>query len=461
VRERANHPCVFLWDLSNETRSAKIAQAVEGLRPLDLQGRRWENGSGHNGPPPDPRDPLEAHLYHFIPPTQTLACLNGSNIPRQVLDRPDGPDGMKAVSPLIVNEYGWLWLTRDGSPTHLTYGNYEFLTGGGLGSGDFGTEAARRYVQATYLAAITEHFRASGKVAVLHEFGGLIYSLSDPQEPWSPRSGYTSDHFLEPVADLRLDPYIATYLRDAFAPAGLYIGHYQATYGVGERKDLPITLVNDSRRPWQGRVRLYPVAGGVAVSKKDLPPLLPPVESACTVPAHGQATVTLAFQAPAATGAYTLVAELGEGEARVHSIRDFWVGVPPPWARPQGPLVKPVSATSSATAPAATKDSWSWRSGPGAASWIAFDLGRDTSVERVLLKTGGGAYPTRARIEVSADGTAWRTVAERAHLGPGFALFTCPETSARLVRVAVTAVADDRKGWELTGIEIRQPPGRP
>ena len=458
VLERANHPCVFLWDLSNETRSKKIADAVEGLRPIDLQGRRWENGSSHNGPPPDPRDPMEAHLYHFIPPSQTLACLNGSNIPRQALDQHDGSNGLRqGGSPLIVNEYGWLWLTRDGSPTKLTFRNYEFLVGGGLGSGDFGSEAARRYVQATYMAAMTEHFRASGKVAVLHEFNGLLYSMADPKAPWSATSGYTSDHFLEPVSDLKLDPYIASYLRDAFAPVALYIGHYQATYEAGERKDIPITVINDNRQPWQGRVRVYPVAGGIALTKKDLAPLLAAVESECTVPAHGMTTIKLNVHAPVATGDYTWVAELGAGEARVHSVRDFCVGKRPYWDRPEGKLVVPAAASASgpAVAPVLTKDVWSWRSGPGEKSWIQFDLGAETAVDQVLLKTGNDGYPIQARIEVSMDGTTWSSIAVRDNLAPQFSLFDHLGTTARHLRVAVDRVANPTKGWQLTGIEIR------
>ena len=459
VLERANHPCVFLWDLGNETKSQKVAEAVEFLRSIDLQGRRWENSSGHNGPPPDPQDPMEAHLYHFIPPNQTLACLNSSKIPRQALDQHDEASGLQQRgSPLIVNEYGWLWLTRDGSPTQLTFRNYEFLVGGGIGSGDFGSEAARRYVQATYMAAMTEHFRASGRVAVLHEFGGLIYSHSDGERPWSHRSGYTSDHFLEPISDLKLDPYIVTYLRDAFAPVALYIGYYQATYGAGEFIDIPITVINDSRQSWQGRVQLYPVAGGIALTKKNLPPLLPPVEADCTVPPHSMITIKLRVQAPAATGDYTWVAELGAGEARVQSVRDFCVGKRPHWERPEGKLVVPTAASASGSnAPILTKDVWSWCSGPGEHSWIQFDLGSETTIDQLLLKTDQSDYPIQACIEVSMDGQAWKSVAERNHLGPQWSLFAHLKTTARYLRVAVNAVSDPIKGWQLTGIELRGP----
>ena len=460
ILERANHPCVFLWDLSNETKSQKVADAVEGLRPVDLQGRRWENSSGHNGPPPDHRDPMENHLYHFIPPNQTLTCLNGSKIPRQVLDQHDGTNGMRqAESPLIVNEYGWLWLTRDGSPTQLTFKNYEFLVGGGLGSGDFGTEAARRYIQATYMAAMTEHFRASGKIAVLHEFGGLIYNLSDGVRPWSPRSGYTSDHFLEPVSDLKLDPYIASYLRDAFAPVGLYIGHYQAVYGASEQKALPITVINDSRQTWQGRVRLYPVAGGIALTKKDLTPLVTTVEAECTVPAHGITTLKVNVQAPIATGDYTWVAELGTGETRVQSVRDFCVGKRPHWERPEGKLIVPATASASdfAPAPVLTKEVWSWHSGPVEKSWIQFDLGSETAINSILLKTDHSHYPNQAHIEVSLDGTAWNSVAKRDNLGPQLSLFDHLKATARYLRITVNRVSTTAQGWILNGIEIRAP----
>jgi hypothetical protein len=177
------------------------------------------------------------------------------------------------------------------------------------------------------------------------------------------------------------------------------------------------------------------------------------------VPAHGLTTITLNIQAPAATGDYTWVAELGAGDERVQSVRDFCVGKRPHWERPEGTLVVPATASASgpAVAPVLTKGVWSWRSGPAEKSWIQFDLGAETAIDQVLLKTGNDDYPLRARIEGSMDGTTWRSVAERDNLGPQFSLFGHLATTARHLRVAVDRVSNPTKGWQLTGIEIRGP----
>jgi hypothetical protein len=50
-------------------------------------------------------------------------------------------------NPVIINEYGWMWLNRDGTPTTLSKRVYERLLG------PDSTEAQRRRTYARWLAA--------------------------------------------------------------------------------------------------------------------------------------------------------------------------------------------------------------------------------------------------------------------------------------------------------------------
>ncbi len=62
MRERCNHPCVVIWDASNETQSAELAPAIRRVRGLDLSNRPWDNSYN---PPMEPGDVFESHPYRF------------------------------------------------------------------------------------------------------------------------------------------------------------------------------------------------------------------------------------------------------------------------------------------------------------------------------------------------------------------------------------------------------------
>ena len=76
---------------------------------MDLSNRPWDNGYSR---PQEPGDMFESHPYHFFNPSFRLRSLATAN--------PAGNgrnDGKHAV---VINEYGWLWVNRDGTPTTLT-----------------------------------------------------------------------------------------------------------------------------------------------------------------------------------------------------------------------------------------------------------------------------------------------------------------------------------------------------
>jgi hypothetical protein len=108
VRDQWNHPSVVLWDACNETRADRLAEVIRAVRGADLSNRSWDNGYNL---PVGPDDPVEDHPYLFINRAFDMA----------ELERMTGAKMLNAPHPtghaVIVNEYDWLWLQRDGSPT--------------------------------------------------------------------------------------------------------------------------------------------------------------------------------------------------------------------------------------------------------------------------------------------------------------------------------------------------------
>jgi hypothetical protein len=205
--------------------------------------------------------------------------------------------GAQSAHALILNEYGWLWLNRDGSPTELTKKLYPLLLG------QDATDQQRIALNAYLLAGITEYWRAYRRYAgVLH----FVYlTSSDP-------AGYTSDHFRD-VAKLELHPEFRDYMGNAFAPVGVYLNYWQPVTPAASSKSLPVLLVNDEDREVGGALTLaLENAKGervatAAASRFELAPL-------------GQQTIYTDFKFPQLTGDFVLRAIIEyPGHGAVHS----------------------------------------------------------------------------------------------------------------------------------------------
>ncbi len=292
MREHWNHPCVAIWDACNETACPETAAAIKSVRALDLSHRPWDDGYTA---PQEPGDMLESHPYHFNDANFKLANLaTNDGVPR---GNPVRNDGMHAV---VINEYGWLWLNRDGTPTTLTKRLYQNL----LGTNS--TTAERFHLQATYVAAETEFWRAHrGAAAVLH-FTALGYARPD---------GQTSDHWTKGgVATLQWEPEFYKYVRDAFAPVGLMIDFWNNTPAAGGRARVPVTLINDLYQPWHGPVTLRVKRGHRVLVETKQNARLEPL---------GATNIVFDITWPAQTGPCVLEAELHGADGQpVHSARD-------------------------------------------------------------------------------------------------------------------------------------------
>ncbi len=238
MRDNWNHPSVVIWDANNETTNPQFGeQIIPAVRSLDLSGRPWEN-SYNAAVGAD--DPAEYHPYLFI------SLHDKSDRPfemEQLEGWDDAPTRVSAPTghAEILNEYGWLWLNRDGSPTKLTNDVYPKLLG------PFGSTAQERFELNAYLVAgLTEFWRAYRHYAAIDHF---VYLTGC--EP----GGFTCDNF-EDVRKLELEPHFREYLANAFAPLGVYINFWHPTLDAGNKHTFQVMLVNDDPKPSAGELTL-------------------------------------------------------------------------------------------------------------------------------------------------------------------------------------------------------------
>jgi beta-galactosidase len=286
MRDSWNHPSIFLWDATNESWLPEFAsKVIPTVRSLDLSNRSWENS--YNAPG-GPDDPVEDHNY-FLEAVGGKFDATGGGKPFELSDL-QSMDGV-AANPFtksnhakIVNEYGWIWLNRDGSPTLLTQNLFPKLLGGS------DTVESRRALSARVLAGETELFRAYREYAGVMHFAYLTSS-----EP----GGFTSDNFVN-IQTLELEPHFAAEMEQAFRPLGVYLNFWQPTIPVKEHGSYEIYLVNDEDRLRAGVLRLvFTDPKGIEAAATTLPFSVPPL---------GAQSYTALLTAPVGPGHYVLQA---------------------------------------------------------------------------------------------------------------------------------------------------------
>jgi beta-galactosidase len=309
MRERWNHPSVVVWDAQNESSITATGEAIRAVRDLDLSQRPWDNGWAE---PQSPTDCVEAHPYlmiNFYNPAWGSRDFTGMHDMARLSPVPPlQPAQRKRDAAIIINEYAWLWLTRDGNPTSLTGPVYEKLLG--LDSG----ADQRRHLYARLLAAKTEFWRAHRECAGVQHFCVLGYSR--PGDQPRPEGGATSDHWID-VERLKFEPHFERHVRDAFSPVGVMLDFWEARLEPGAAGSVQVYVINDLKRDWTGRVRLRLTQGTRTVAR---------LSQACTVPGLGRQILKFQPPWPIDPGDYSLVAELTGRGPTVRSVRDFTIG---------------------------------------------------------------------------------------------------------------------------------------
>lgn len=309
MRERWNHPCVVIWDAQNESMTETTGKAIALVRDLDLSSRPWDNGWA---PPVSEKDAVESHPYLFSRYMNSRPGNDGYL--KELMGKPQIPgndpnshyplkDGKRYNNPVILNEYGWIWLNRDGSTTTLTDKVYENVF----------PEAKNPYkrfeVYANNLGMLTEYWRSYRYAAAVMHFCGLGYS-----RPGEPR-GQTSDHFVN-IKELTLEPEFVRYVKPAFSPLGLMVEFWEKEISAGSEVTIPVNIINDTYSQEKGVIALTLLKGNEVVSGKSLQ---------YAVDSLGKAIVSTTLKIPASSGNFRIEAELIFRGEPVRSIREFIV----------------------------------------------------------------------------------------------------------------------------------------
>jgi beta-galactosidase len=254
MRERWNHPCVVVWDAQNESVNDTTGKAIDLVRYADLSNRPWDNGWAA---PNSVNDAIESHPYLFSRYMNAKPGKDGYlkelfqeiRIPRNdPNEHSPSPDGKLYTNPIILNEYGWLWLNRNGSTTTLTDQVYANVFP------EADTYDKRLEAYAKNLGILTEYWRAHRKAGAVMHFCGLGYS-----RPEKPR-GQTSDNFTD-IQRLRFEPFFYKYLKPAFSPVGIMADFWGLTVENGQKVNIHVNLINDTYELVEDTLRLNILRG--------------------------------------------------------------------------------------------------------------------------------------------------------------------------------------------------------
>ena len=306
MRDHWNHPSVALWDASNETVGDILArQVIPEVRKFDLSSRPWENGYTI---PVEANDPVEDHPYLF---SRNRDDPSKPGFSMQELERMTGGKTTNSAHPTahapFVNEYGWLWLNRDGSPTELTKYVYQRLLGTGA------TAEERLELDGYLLGGLTEFWRAHRNFAGVLHFVYLTCSYPGV---------FTSDHFKD-VRTLELHEPFTRYMQQAFSPLGVYINFWQPEVPSGSERKIAVMMINDEHRVSSGTLSVQIEQGQVPAGEAATQPF--------KLAPFGQQTYLFNVRFPESPGEYTLRAVAtpagGPGTETTTSLRKFAVRI--------------------------------------------------------------------------------------------------------------------------------------
>ena len=199
------HPSIAIWDGINENWDDFIGGTlIPELKKLDPT-RIWDAGY-MTGDHMTLDEMDEPHPYMGrISDLQPGASQNFYPLGNLDFKPPILLDMQQSSSAQLVNEYGWVWLWRNGMPSKLTVSAYDYYVGKNA------TPAQNWEFQAYWMQLETEWLRSEPSVA-----GVLAFCLL------TNNYGYTGDWFQGNIKDL--NPTLTIdWFRHAFAPVGTYI----------------------------------------------------------------------------------------------------------------------------------------------------------------------------------------------------------------------------------------------
>ena len=232
-----NYPSIIMWDAQNETLlNPPTLMALRTVRGVDLSNRPWDNGWDY---PDLDTDPYEEHVYpHENFHTGKGKLFNVSEFKDIDYNIYFHRKMKHKDNPLIINEYAWLWLQRDGTPTELTKKGYDLFLPN--------STAEERFEFWNYrMAAMTETMRARRIAGVMH-FCALGHSYD---------GCYTTDNFTD-LQSLEFESHFDKYQKSSFSPLGICIWDFKEQVSPQSEEEIIVRVYNDDNEPWNGVVNL-------------------------------------------------------------------------------------------------------------------------------------------------------------------------------------------------------------
>lgn len=200
---------------------------------------------------------------------------------------------LDAGVPQLVNEYGWIWLWRDGRPSKLTLNNYNYYLG------ENATPEQCRELQAYWLELETEWLRSERSVGGILAFCHLTNNY-----------GFTGDWFINDIKDLEPSPAFR-WFKHCFAPSAVFIDLADRRYTkylepLKPGSDLVFNLVgvNDLNKESSGKVLLKLLdEKGTIISTQ---------EESIVIEPFGKRLQPCLLKLPSKSGGYLLIAEYHE-----------------------------------------------------------------------------------------------------------------------------------------------------
>ena len=309
-----NHPSIVIWDAINENWDSYIGNTlIPELKELDPT-RIWDAGYMTSDQMGTNDEMDEPHPY------RALTLMHSSELNDYFKNNPYNLGALHenwvgfssildAGVPQLVNEYGWIWLWRDGRPSKLTLNNYNYYLG------ENATPAQCRELQAYWLQLETEWLRSERSVGGILAFCHLTNNY-----------GFTGDWFINDIKDLQPSPAFR-WFKHCFAPTAVFIDLTDHRYtkhlpALKPGSDLVFNLVgvNDLNKDSSGKVLLKLLdEKGTIISTQ---------EESIVIEPFGKRLQPCLLKLPSKAGGYLLIAEYHEtgGAKPVLSRRYLKVG---------------------------------------------------------------------------------------------------------------------------------------
>ena len=309
-----NHPSIVIWDAINENWDSYIGNTlIPKLKELDPT-RIWDAGYMTSDQMGTNDEMDEPHPY------RALTLMHSSELNDYFKNNPYNLGALHenwvgfssildAGVPQLVNEYGWIWLWRDGRPSKLTLNNYNYYLG------ENATPEQCRELQAYWLELETEWLRSERSVGGILAFCHLTNNY-----------GFTGDWFINDIKDLEPSPAFR-WFKHCFAPSAVFIDLADRRYTkhlepLKPGSDLVFNLVgvNDLNKESSGKVLMKLLdEKGTIISTQ---------EESIVIEPFGKRLQPCLLKLPSKVGGYLLIAEYHEkgGAKPVLSRRYLKVG---------------------------------------------------------------------------------------------------------------------------------------